>query len=115
MKKSYQEISDLFSLLAHTPRLKILDELRRGEACVCHLQAVLDRPQPYISQQLSKLREAELVTDHREGLFIYYRLANPEVEWILESLLGLPRERAPLEKCTCPRCEKRSGKKEDGN
>jgi hypothetical protein len=41
----YQESADLFSVLAHPVRLHILDELWRGRACVCHLQAVLERPQ----------------------------------------------------------------------
>lgn len=57
-------------------RLRILDLLRRGEAGVCHLQAALGVPQPYVSQQSRVLREAGLVSQRREGLYIYYRLAD---------------------------------------
>jgi ArsR family transcriptional regulator len=108
MDERYQETSDLFSLLAHSPRLQILDELRRGEACVCHLQAVLDRPQAYVSQQLSVLREANVVTDRREGLFVFYRLADRQVERLLDQMLGPAGEPEAVPGCPCPHCESRS-------
>jgi DNA-binding transcriptional ArsR family regulator len=105
MAKQYQSASELFGLLSHTPRLRILDELRRGEACVCHLQAVLDRPQAYVSQQLSVLRGAGVVTDRREGLFVYYRLSDPQVERLLEQALGPAGQPTPIAGCPCPHCE----------
>jgi ArsR family transcriptional regulator len=100
-----QQVSQLFRLLSHPARLQILDELRRDPACVCHLQAVLDRPQAYVSQQLSVLREAGVVTDRRDGLFIYYRLADREVERLIELALGPAGERSKPVECPCPRCE----------
>jgi len=48
---SYRQAAQLYHLLSHPARLHILDELRRNEACVCHLQAVMGRPQAYVSQQ----------------------------------------------------------------
>jgi ArsR family transcriptional regulator len=108
MSGRYQRVSDVLQVLSHPVRLQILDELRLGEACVCHLQALVRRPQPYVSQQLSKLREADLVTDRREGLFVYYSLSDSGVERVLEAMLGPPEERRPLEMCECPRCETRS-------
>ena len=104
MEKRYQEASALFSLLAHPPRLRIVDELRLGEVCVCHLQAVLGRPQAYVSQQLAVLRDAGVVADRREGLFVYYRLADSQVERLLEQMLGPAGEPAPVVGCPCPRC-----------
>ena len=103
--KQYQNASKLFSLLSHTPRLHILDELRRGEAYVCHLQAVLDRPQAYVSQQLSVLREAGVVTDRREGLFVHYRLSDSQVERLLEQALGPAGQPTAVAGCPCPLCE----------
>lgn len=105
MRDQYDDAAQLFQVLSHPARLRILDELRRDEACVCHLQAVLDRPQAYVSQQLGVLREAEVVTDHRDGLFVYYRLAGRRVERLLEELLGPAEERTAPEGCRCPRCE----------
>lgn len=108
MNGPYQRATDLFSLLSHQPRLQILDELRRGEACVCHLQAVLDRPQAYVSQQLGVLREAGVVTDRKEGLFVYYELADEQVEHLLEQTLGPAEEPAAIQCCPCPHCEEES-------
>jgi ArsR family transcriptional regulator len=101
----YEKASNLFHLLSHAPRLRILDELRRSEACVCHLQSVLDRPQAYVSQQLGVLREAGVVEDNRDGVFVYYRVADQQVERLLEEVLGPAGERTVLACCPCPHCE----------
>jgi ArsR family transcriptional regulator len=113
MSGRYERVAEVLQVLSHPVRLQILDELRRVEACVCHLQALVGRPQPYVSQQLSKLREADLVTDRREGLFVYYSLSDVRVARILEALLGPPEERGPVETCSCPRCERTSSGERD--
>ncbi len=105
-EERYEPIIRLFSLLGHPARLRILDILRRGEACVCHLQAALGVPQPYVSQQLRVLREAGLISQRREGLFIYYRLVDPRVERLLTEVLGPVTEEAPIPQCPCPHCLK---------
>ncbi|MBU0703576.1 MAG: metalloregulator ArsR/SmtB family transcription factor [Chloroflexi bacterium] len=99
-----QQATNLFHLLSHPARLHILDELRRDEACVCHLQTVLGRPQAYVSQQLRVLREAEVVADRKDGLLVYYRLSDPQVAQLLEDVLGPAGERAALAACPCPKC-----------
>jgi len=101
---AYRQVAQLFKILSHLARLRILDELRRDEACVCHLQAVLGRPQAYVSQQLRVLREAGVVTDRRDGLLVYYRLADQQVGRLLEEVLG-PAEKATRPPgCPCPKC-----------
>jgi len=100
----WQQTSELFQLLSHPERLRILDELRRSEACVCHLQAVLKRPQAYVSQQLRVLREAGIVVDRKEGLNVYYQLAHQQVEHLLEEMLGAAGEPVRLRNCPCPNC-----------
>ncbi|MBX3061322.1 MAG: winged helix-turn-helix transcriptional regulator [Anaerolineae bacterium] len=42
--------ANYFKALAHPVRLQILAVLRQGEACVCHLEVILQRRQAYISQ-----------------------------------------------------------------
>lgn len=113
MSSRYQRISDLLQVLSHPVRLQILDELRLGEACVCHLQAIVRRPQPYVSQQLGRLREADVVTDRREGIFVYYSLSDARIERVLEVLLGPPEDHGPVETCPCPRCDMTSGSESD--
>ncbi len=103
----YHQVAQLLSLLAHPVRLCILDELRRGEACVCHLQAILHRPQPYISQQLRVLREAGVIESYKDGLFVYYRLVNPQMERLLAEVLGPAGQPTPTLGCACPSCMRR--------
>ena len=113
----YKVQAQLFRALAHPVRLRILDILARQEACVCHLTAILDQRQPYVSQQLATLREAGLVADRREGTLIYYRLADEHLARLLEERKALvmdlegealafpPLPREVLENCPCPRCQ----------
>jgi DNA-binding transcriptional ArsR family regulator len=101
----YQQTARLFQLLSHPARLHILDELRRSEACVCHLQTVLGRPQAYVSQQLRVLREAEVVADRKDGLLVFYRLADQQVERLLENVLGPAGEPTCVPGCPCPHCQ----------
>jgi len=105
-KSSHLEATKLFHILSHQARLHILDELRKDEACVCHLQAVLKRPQAYVSQQLRVLREVDLVADRRDGLPVYYRLADPQVKRLLENVLGPAGDPTCLAGCSCPRCQR---------
>jgi ArsR family transcriptional regulator len=113
----YKREAKLFQALSHPVRLRILDILARQEACVCHLTAILHRPQPYVSQQLATLREAGLVTDRREGTLIYYRLAGDRLAELLDqgkalarsvegdALVFPPVPAEPVANCPCPRCQ----------
>jgi len=70
---------NFFIALADPTRLRCLLLLAgEGELCVCELTHALDESQPKISRHLATLREAGIVSDRREGLWIHYRL-NPEL------------------------------------
>jgi len=101
---THQQATHLFQILSHLARLRILDELRRDEACVCHLQAVLGRPQVYVSQQLRVLRDANVVADRKEGQMVYYQIIEPKITQLLEIVLGRSKERTQPLGCSCPRC-----------
>ncbi|MEZ4832664.1 MAG: metalloregulator ArsR/SmtB family transcription factor [Caldilineaceae bacterium] len=79
----YNRHAERFKLLAHAERLRILDILRKDAECVCHLEAVMGKPQPYISQQLRILREAGVIADERDGSNVFYRLVDDELRQIL--------------------------------
>jgi ArsR family transcriptional regulator len=116
----YEYCANLLKALAHPVRLRILDALSADlQACVCHLERLLQLRQPYISQQLAILREAGLVQDRREGMNVYYALASPLIADGLhdqrtlflqmaklqdEVLLFPPIDHDPDEPCPCPRC-----------
>ncbi|HEX9115277.1 MAG TPA: metalloregulator ArsR/SmtB family transcription factor [Anaerolineae bacterium] len=113
----YRQQANLLKLLAHPARLEILDVLRRDAECVCHLSAALHKPQPYISQQLSILRNAGLIADEKDGTKVFYRLADQQVLERLDGILGpLPdalappgRRHAPVAECACPKCRSNGG------
>jgi DNA-binding transcriptional ArsR family regulator len=97
----------------HPARLEILDILRDGEHCVCHIEAALGYRQAYISQQLSVLREAGLVQDRRDGWNVHYRVTQPQAFALLDVAMtmvgGQLGDRkmahgAELDNCPCPRC-----------
>jgi DNA-binding transcriptional ArsR family regulator len=107
MKKEqieYKTNAEFFQLLAHPYRLQILDELRRRDACVCHLQTVLGRTQAYVSQQLRVLREADVVVDEKDGLNVFYKISNPRVLQLMEILLGPAKPARNIPACPCPKC-----------
>jgi len=108
---SYETQSELLKALSHPTRLAILDILRDGEQCVCHMEATLSLRQAYISQQLIILKEAGLVKPRRDGLNLYYRVTKPEIFNVLETLSSvtgvapkLPKHKHASTDCPCPKC-----------
>ena len=77
MRRSTRQppVKTVFRALSDRTRLRILNLLRGGELCVCHIVAVLDIPQPTASRHLAYLRKAGLVVARKEGLWSHYRLA----------------------------------------
>lgn len=71
-----RELAAVFRALADETRLRILALLAGGEVCVCVVQASLRLPQPTISRHLAYLRRAGLVLARRQGVWMYYRLAD---------------------------------------
>jgi ArsR family transcriptional regulator len=61
--------------LADVTRLRIVGLLGTGEVCVCHIHESLGLPQSKVSRHLAYLRRAGLVRARKEGLWVYYSLA----------------------------------------
>lgn len=109
-----EKISRIFRAISTPARFQIFTAIGKGEACVCHLEALLDLRQAYISQQLMELRDAGLLDTRREGRYIFYRLSKPELlDKLFEicTLFGIPNNdletllnTEPLPQCCCPDC-----------
>lgn len=65
----------LFHALSDATRLAILEMLKDGERCVCELQDELDAAQSRLSFHLRVLKDAGLVTDRKEGRWMYYKIS----------------------------------------
>lgn len=76
--KNLKHAARWFHALADDTRLQILERLHEGEQCVCDLTDMLSTGQSRLSFHLKALKDAGILTDRREGRWIYYSL-NPEV------------------------------------
>jgi len=102
----YEAIAVRLKAMGHPVRLQILDMLRSGEVCVCHMERALGRRQAYISQQLMVLREAGLVEARKDGLQVFYRLVDETAVALLNTAFGPALRQQPevLATCPCPHC-----------
>ncbi len=109
-----EQIAAPLQAIASPQRVAILLAIGRGEACVCHLETALGWRQAYISQHLMSLRKADILTDRRDGRYIYYRLTNASLLDLVTgaaSLSGLSAESVSAlintrvyPACECPHC-----------
>ncbi len=76
-----------FQAVAEETRLAILQLLNEGERCVCELQDELDAAQSRLSFHLKKLKDAGLVSDRRDGRWVYYSVV-PEALEEMRAFLG---------------------------
>ncbi len=102
----YKNIARKLKVMGHPTRLQILDILRQGEVCVCHIERALNKRQAYVSQHLMILRDEELVKCRREGLQVYYRLADVQIKELLNLFFGVLSDKDVelLDDCSCPKC-----------
>lgn len=85
--------TQLFQALSEPTRLAILQRLRFGERCVCDLTDALEAAQSRLSFHLKVLKDAGLVTDRKDGRWMYYTLnadTLAEVGEVVEGLAASP-------------------------
>ncbi len=70
----YEHRAKVFKALGHPTRLFIVEQLAKGELCVCELKKMIDADLSTISKHLSVLKNAGLVTDDKRGSNVYYHL-----------------------------------------
>lgn len=94
-RRDGRETARLFHGLADATRLRILEQLADGERCVCDLTDALEAGQSRLSFHLKTLKDAGLVTDRRQGRWIYYTLNPAAVEELraVVGAIGAPRRR----------------------
>jgi len=83
MKTSAAFACRLMKVMSNPDRLMLLCQLSQGEKRVGELEEMLGIVQPTLSQQLTVLREEELVTTRRDGKNIYYQIASPQAMAIM--------------------------------
>ncbi len=86
MQQAAEQACRLMKVLSNPDRLLILCQLAEGEKRVGELEALLGIVQPTLSQQLTVLRDEELVSTRREGKAIYYQLTSPQALAVMQVL-----------------------------
>jgi DNA-binding transcriptional ArsR family regulator len=82
-----KELAEILSVIAHPARVRIIEELGRGERDVSGLVGLTGLPQPTVSQHLAALRRRKLVHDRRAGRGVFYSLSQPWMaDWMLDGL-----------------------------
>ena len=79
----------LFHALSDGTRLSILERLRFGERCVCDLTDALDAAQSRLSFHLKVLKDAGLVTDRRDGRWMYYTMNTETLSEVADLIADL--------------------------
>jgi DNA-binding transcriptional ArsR family regulator len=93
------EFLNITKALAEENRVRILLALEVEELCVCQIIELLELAPSTVSKHMSILRQARLVEGHKDGRWMYYRLAdenaptevNEAIAWVKKSLW--PNER----------------------
>ncbi len=96
MKAKVDEASAFLKKLSNPDRLLVCCALVGAERSVRDLEDLLGIRQPGLSQQLAELREAGLVAGRKEGKHVFYRLSDPRVAAVVETLHRLFCRPAPL-------------------
>jgi DNA-binding transcriptional ArsR family regulator len=81
-----ERLAELMSAFSTASRVRILYGLYDGDLAVDDLAAAIDLPSSLVSQQLRVLRLHRLVTGHKDGRRVRYRLADDHVRDLLAAV-----------------------------
>ena len=90
--KNLEQVARWFHALSDETRLQIIECVLDCEQCVCDLTDVLKTGQSRLSFHLKTLKDAGILTDRREGRWVYYSL-NPEAIEALQEFVGSMKTR----------------------
>lgn len=82
----YVNAAELFRAMAAPMRLRIISALCNGEKNVSELLSSIETTQPNMSQHLNTLYQAGVLGKRREGVSIYYYIANDKVVQMCRSV-----------------------------
>jgi len=77
IKAKYKARARIIKAMSHPTRLFMVDELSRGERCVCELTEMVGDDISTISKHLSILKSAGIVADEKRGTQVFYTLCVP--------------------------------------
>jgi DNA-binding transcriptional ArsR family regulator len=89
LEDNLQTVAFVARSLADENRLRILLSVNNGKKSVSGIVEELSLSQPLVSHHLKELRRSLLVKVERNGLFVYYEIADARITRILEDMKDL--------------------------
>ncbi|MDI6727316.1 MAG: metalloregulator ArsR/SmtB family transcription factor [Thermodesulfovibrionales bacterium] len=78
-KSIYELQAEICKILSSPKRIEIISALKDGEKTVTELVDILGTPKANVSQHLAVMRLKGILKSRRNGVNIYYSIANPKV------------------------------------
>ena len=86
MRQKCDLVARILKALAHPQRLLILCTLAAGEKTVGEIEKSCEASQSAVSQFLNRMRLEGLVNSEKRGSFVYYKITDPKVNKLIQSL-----------------------------
>ena len=84
--RTLQEVAPVLRVLAHPHRLRIVEILLNESVSVRKLASMVKLPPAVVSQHLGQMRSNGIVTPHREGKQVYYKVIDPNAANLIECI-----------------------------
>ncbi|RKY13048.1 MAG: transcriptional regulator [Planctomycetota bacterium] len=85
-KKTAERVANTLKAIAHPVRLRIIECLENDEKCVNKIVECVGGKQSITSQQLNMMKDKGVLACRRDGVKVYYRIANPNVIKLLHCI-----------------------------
>lgn len=90
----YEARARIIKAIAHPTRLFIVEQLAKGEKCVCELTKMVGADTSTVSKHLALLKNAGIVQDQKRGLMVFYKLRTPCVLKLFACIEGVMKKKA---------------------
>jgi DNA-binding transcriptional ArsR family regulator len=100
-RQRYETKARMMKALAHPTRLFMVDELSKGERCVCELRDMVGADISTVSKHLALLKAAGIVADDKRGLQVFYRLQTPCVLGFFDCVQQVQEAVTPAKRTRC--------------
>jgi len=105
MNEDYSKNAEAFKALADPNRLKIISMLCSDELCACNILEKFDITQPTLSHHMKTLCDSRLVTERKEGKWVYYSIDSDKLTELQDFLKSIVGSNCKCKKGEC-NCEK---------
>lgn len=90
----FQARARIMKALASPVRLMIVQELSRGERCICELQPLFPMNKSTLSRHVAALKNVGIVSERREGVRCFLKLQTPCILNVFDCAMGVIRAEA---------------------